>query len=114
MELPLEVEGRARPQRLVHGRAHRAPDCRRASVGPLCAAAGENDPEIIAWALRHPCALSSAGTIDIEPGSPRTPSSSRSTAGRETELISVEEFGLLTEAKVLVKEWGSGQFHVKK
>ena len=46
----------------------------------------DNGPELIAWALRDWCRLAGLGIIYIEPGSPsgRTPGSSRSTDGPET------------------------------
>jgi hypothetical protein len=78
---------------------------------PLRAAAGENDPELIAWALGHAQQrwddLHRAG-LDLSPFVESFNCRSRD------ELLNVEEFGSLTEAKVLANEWGSGQFHVKK
>ena len=66
----------------------------------------DNRPELIAWALRDWCRLSGLGTIYIEPGSPWENPWIESFNGRaQDELLNVEEFGSLTEARVIVEDW---------
>jgi putative transposase len=66
----------------------------------------DNGPELIAWALRDWCRMSSTRTIYIEPGSPWENPWVESFNGRSRdELLNVEEFASLLEAKVLVEDW---------
>lgn len=66
----------------------------------------DNGPELIAWALRDWCRLSGLGTIYIEPGSPWENPWIESFNGRaRDELLNVEEFGSLTEARIVIADW---------
>ena len=66
----------------------------------------DNGPELIAWALRDWCRLTSTGTVYIEPGSPWQNPWVESFNGRvRDELLNVEEFGSLLEARVLAETW---------
>jgi putative transposase len=66
----------------------------------------DNGPELIAWALRDWCRLAGTGTIYIEPGSPWENPYIESFNGRSRdELLNVEEFGSLLEARVIVEAW---------
>jgi putative transposase len=66
----------------------------------------DNGPELIAWALRDWCRMSSTGTIYIEPGSPWENPFVESFNGRSRdELLNIEEFANLVEAKVIVEDW---------
>jgi transposase InsO family protein len=66
----------------------------------------DNGPELIAWALRDWCRLAGTGTIYIEPGSPWENPYIESFNGRSRdELLNVEDFGSLLEARVIVEAW---------
>jgi putative transposase len=66
----------------------------------------DNGPEMIAWALRDWCRLSGTNTIYIEPGSPWENPYVESFNGRaRDELLNIEEFGSLFEARVIVESW---------
>jgi putative transposase len=66
----------------------------------------DNDPEMIAWALRDYCRLAGARTQFIEPGSPRQDPFIESFNGRvRDELLNVGEFATLTVAQVVVDAW---------
>jgi len=66
----------------------------------------DNGPELVAWALRDWCRLAGTGTIYIEPGSPWENAYVESFNGRaRDELLNVEEFGSLLEARVVVEAW---------
>jgi putative transposase len=66
----------------------------------------ENGPEFIAWALRDYCRVTLMATSYIEPGSPWQNPLVESFNGRlRDELLSIEEFGSITEAKVLIEDW---------
>lgn len=66
----------------------------------------DNGPELVAWALRDWCRLSGTGTIYIEPGSPWENAYVESFNGRaRDELLNLEEFGTLFEARVVVESW---------
>jgi len=66
----------------------------------------DNGPELIAWALRDWCRLSGLGTVYIEPGSPWENPWIESFNGRaRDELLNIEEFGSLTEARVVIEDW---------
>lgn len=68
----------------------------------------DNGPELIAWALRDWCRLSGTGTIYIEPGAPWENPYVESFNGRvRDELLNIEEFGSVAEAKVIVEDWRS-------
>ena len=67
----------------------------------------DNGPELVAWALRDWCRLSRhRRNLYIEPGSPWQKVLSGCLDGRaRDELLNVEEFGSLIEAKVIVEAW---------
>jgi putative transposase len=66
----------------------------------------DNGPELTAWALREWCTLSKTATLYIEPGSPWENAYVESFNGRlRDELLNLEEFGSLTEARVVVEAW---------
>jgi len=66
----------------------------------------DNGPELCAWTLRDWCRLSTVGTVYIEPGSPWENPWIESFNGRaRDELLNVEEFGSLTEARVVIEDW---------
>jgi hypothetical protein len=66
----------------------------------------DNGPEMIAWTLRDYCRLSGTRTAYIEPGSPWENPFVESFNGRlRDELLNIEEFSSLTEAKVIIKDW---------
>jgi putative transposase len=67
----------------------------------------DNGPELTAWALRDWCRLSkTTKTLYIEPGSPWENPYVESFNGRmRDELLNIEEFGSLTEARIVVEAW---------
>jgi putative transposase len=66
----------------------------------------DNGPEMIAWALRDYCRLAGTNTAYIEPGSPWENPFVESFNGRiQDELLNIEEFGSLTEAKLVIEDW---------
>ncbi len=66
----------------------------------------DNGPEMIAWALRDYCRLAGTKTAYIEPGSPWENPYVESFNGRlRDELLNIEEFGSLTEAKIIIEDW---------
>lgn len=66
----------------------------------------DNGPEMIAWALRDYCRLTGTTTAYIEPGSPWENPFIESFNGRlRDELLNIEEFGSLTEAKIIIEDW---------
>ena len=66
----------------------------------------DNGPELTAHALRDWCRFAKAGTSFIEPGSPWQNPYVESFNGRvRDELLDVEEFSCLAEAKVLIEDW---------
>jgi putative transposase len=66
----------------------------------------DNGPELTANALRDWCRFSGAGTCYIDPGSPWQNPYVESFGGRlRDELLAVEAFTTLLEAKVLVEDW---------
>jgi putative transposase len=66
----------------------------------------DNGPELTANALRDWCRFTSTGTSYIEPGSPWQNPYVESFGGRlRDELLAVEAFGSLLEARVLVEDW---------
>jgi putative transposase len=66
----------------------------------------DNGPEMIAWALRDYCRLACTKTAYIEPGSPWENPFVESFNGRlRDELLNIEEFGSLTEAKLIIEDW---------
>lgn len=66
----------------------------------------DNGPELTANALRDWCRFSRAGSAYIEPGSPWQNPYVESFASRvRDELLSVELFCCLTEARVLIEDW---------
>lgn len=66
----------------------------------------DNGPELIAWALRDYCRLAGTNTAYIEPGSPWENPFVESFNGRvRDELLNIEEFGSLTEAKLIIEDW---------
>ena len=66
----------------------------------------DNGPELTANALRDWCRLARAGSAYIEPGSPWQNPYVESFGSRvRDELLSVELFSCLAEAKVLIEDW---------
>jgi putative transposase len=66
----------------------------------------DNGPEFIAWALRDYCRMTLMATSYIEPGSPWENPFVESFNGRlRDELLNIEEFGSITEAKILIEDW---------
>jgi putative transposase len=66
----------------------------------------DNGPELTANALRDWCRFTGAGTSYIEPGSPWQNPYVESFGGRlRDELLAVEAFNSLLEARVLVEDW---------
>jgi putative transposase len=72
----------------------------------------DNGPELTAHALRDWCRFAKAGTSFIEPGSPWQNPYVESFNGRvRDELLDVEEFSCLAEAKVLIEDWRQDYNH---
>jgi putative transposase len=66
----------------------------------------DNGPELIAWVLREWCRREATATAYIEPGSPWQNPYIESFNGRlRDELLNVEVFTSLAEAKVLAADW---------
>jgi putative transposase len=66
----------------------------------------DNGPELTANALRDWCRFSGAGSAFIEPGSPWQNPYVESFGSRiRDELLAVEQFSCLAEAKVMVEDW---------
>jgi putative transposase len=66
----------------------------------------DNGPELLSWAVRDWCRLAGTKTIYIEPGSPWENPFVESFNGRaRDELLNVEEFASLREARVVVEAW---------
>jgi putative transposase len=66
----------------------------------------DNGPEMIAWTLRDYCRLAGTQTAYIEPGSPWENPFVESCNGRlRDELLNIEEFDSLTEARVIIEDW---------
>ena len=66
----------------------------------------DNGPELIAWSLRDYCRLAGTNTVYIEPGSPWENPYVESFNGRlRDELLNIEEFGSLAEARVIIEDW---------
>ena len=66
----------------------------------------DNGPELTANALRDWCRFSGAGSAYIEPGSPWQNPYVESFGSRiREELLAVEQFSCLAEAKVMVADW---------
>ena len=72
----------------------------------------DNGPELTANALRDWCRFSRAGTAYIDPGSPWQNAYVESFGGRvRDELLAVELFSCLTEARVLIEDWRQDYNH---
>ena len=66
----------------------------------------DNGPELIAWALRDYCRMTLMCTSYIEPGSPWENPFVESFNGRlRDELLNIEEFGSIAEARVVIEDW---------
>jgi putative transposase len=66
----------------------------------------DNGPELIAWTLRDYCRMTLVRTSYIEPGSPWENPFVESFNGRlRDELLNIEEFGSITEARVIIEDW---------
>jgi transposase InsO family protein len=66
----------------------------------------DNGPEMISWALRDWCRLGGTTTIYIDPGSPWENPYVESFNGRSRdELLNIEEFANLAEARIVVEAW---------
>jgi putative transposase len=74
----------------------------------------DNGPELTANALRDWCRFSGAGSAYIEPGSPWQNPFVESFGSRiRDELLGVELFETLTEARVLVADWREDYNHIR-
>ena len=72
----------------------------------------DNGPEMTGHALRDWCELSNAGTAFIEPGSPwQNPFVESFHSRVRDELLDVEEFSCLAEAKVVIADWRQDYNH---
>jgi transposase InsO family protein len=66
----------------------------------------DNGPEMIAWALKDYCRLHGTQTAYIDPGSPwQNPYVESFNSRIRDELLNIEEFGSITEAKVIIEDW---------
>jgi putative transposase len=66
----------------------------------------DNGPEMTANALRDWCQFSNTGTVYIEPGSPwQNPFVESFHSRVRDELLDVEEFSCLAEARVVIGDW---------
>ena len=72
----------------------------------------DNGPELTANALHDWCQFSKAATAYIEPGSPwQNPFVESFHARVRDELLDVEEFSCLAEAKVVIRDWREDYNH---
>jgi putative transposase len=72
----------------------------------------DNGPELTANALRDWCRFTRAGSAYIDPGSPWQNAYVESFGGRvRDELLAVELFSCLTEARVLIEDWRQDYNH---
>jgi putative transposase len=72
----------------------------------------DNGPEMTAHALRDWCTLSGTGTAFIEPGSPwQNPFVESFHSRVRDELLDVEEFSCLAEARVVIGDWQEDYNH---
>jgi putative transposase len=72
----------------------------------------DNGPELTANALRDWCRFSKTGSAYIEPGSPwQNPYVESFNSRVRDELLAVEQFSCLAEAKVLVADWQEDYNH---
>jgi putative transposase len=66
----------------------------------------DNGPEMTADALKDWCRFSRTGTVYIEPGSPwQNPFVESFHSRVRDELLDVEEFSCLAEARVVIADW---------
>jgi putative transposase len=66
----------------------------------------DNGPEMIAGALKDYCRMADTTTAYIDPGSPWQNPFVESFNGRlRDELLNIEEFSSLMEAKVIIEDW---------
>jgi putative transposase len=66
----------------------------------------DNGPEMTAHVLRDWCVLSRTGTVFIEPGAPwQNPFVESFHSRVRDELLDVEEFSCLAEARVVIEDW---------
>jgi putative transposase len=72
----------------------------------------DNGPELTAHALRDWCQFAKTGTAYIEPGSPwQNPFVESFHSRVRDELLDVEEFSCLAEAKVVISDWREDYNH---
>lgn len=72
----------------------------------------DNGPELTANAIRDWCRFTGAGTAYIEPGSPWENPYVESFGGRlRDELLKVEQFDTLLEAKTVIEDWKEDYNH---
>lgn len=72
----------------------------------------DNGPELTAHALRDWCRFAAAETVFIEPGAPWQNPFVESFNGKvRDELLNVEQFSCLAEARVLVSDWREDYNH---
>jgi len=73
---------------------------------PPCHIRCDNGPELTAHALRDWCELSGTATAYIEPGSPwQNPYAESFNARVRDEVLDVELFATLAEARLILKDW---------
>lgn len=65
----------------------------------------DKGPEMIAWCLRDYCRLAGTQTAYIEPGSPWRTLRRVLQRRLRDELLNIEEFGSITEAKLIIDDW---------
>jgi putative transposase len=74
----------------------------------------DNGPELMAYALRDWCRFAGAGTSYIEPGAPSENPYVESFGSRlRDELLAVEQFDTLLEARVLIEDWRREYNHLR-
>jgi putative transposase len=74
----------------------------------------DNGPEMTAHALRDWCELSGTGTAFIDPGSPwQNPYVESFHSRVRDELLDVEEFSCLAEARVVIGDWQEDYNHYR-
>ena len=74
----------------------------------------DNGPELTANALRDWCSFSGTGAAYIEPGSPwQNPYVESFDTRVRDELLAVENFSCLAEAKVMIDDWRQDYNHYR-
>lgn len=66
----------------------------------------DNGPELVSWTIRDYCRMTLTTTSYIDPASPWQNPFVESFNGRlRDELLNIEEFGSLAEARVVIEDW---------